>query len=183
MLPVTWENVREHAAGAFGYWGSRGRRFKSGRPDSERVSAGQRLAGALLLALWLDLMSSKPLLEPFTRRSSELISGEASPEWPGTRGASASSRSSLESLTEERFGQNERLSGSRCHVRNQWWSFTSGRWTGGQLATILASPSRPSSACRLPRAWGPGGRQRSECPCGRGYLAPGQSRPCMSHVE
>ena len=30
---VTWENVGEHAAGAPGYWGSRGRGFKSRRPD------------------------------------------------------------------------------------------------------------------------------------------------------
>jgi hypothetical protein len=28
-------------------WGSRGRGFKSRRPDSVRVSAGQKLAGAL----------------------------------------------------------------------------------------------------------------------------------------
>ena len=30
---ATWENVREHAAGAFSDWGSRGRRFESDRPD------------------------------------------------------------------------------------------------------------------------------------------------------
>jgi len=33
MLPATWANVREHAAGPLDYWGSRGRRFESGRPD------------------------------------------------------------------------------------------------------------------------------------------------------
>src|SRR5437763_15806002 len=33
MLTATWENVREHAAGPLDYWGSRGRGFKSRRPD------------------------------------------------------------------------------------------------------------------------------------------------------
>ncbi|MGW5555968.1 SLC13 family permease [Micromonospora sp. NPDC003944] len=33
ILQATWTNVREHAAGTLNYWGSRGRRFESGRPD------------------------------------------------------------------------------------------------------------------------------------------------------
>ena len=40
---ATWANVVEHAADPPGYWGSRGREFKSRRPDSVRVSAGHRL--------------------------------------------------------------------------------------------------------------------------------------------
>jgi hypothetical protein len=39
MLAPTWANVLEHAAGPPDYWGSRGRGFKSRRPDS--VSAGK----------------------------------------------------------------------------------------------------------------------------------------------
>ncbi|CCH17832.1 hypothetical protein MILUP08_42763 [Micromonospora lupini str. Lupac 08] len=33
ILQATWANVLEHAAGPPDYWGSRGRRFESGRPD------------------------------------------------------------------------------------------------------------------------------------------------------
>jgi hypothetical protein len=65
--------VRELAAGPLDYWGSRGRRFKSGRPDSERVSAGQRLAGALCFLFWLDVAGCEALLEPLTRVVSEPI--------------------------------------------------------------------------------------------------------------
>ncbi len=36
MLGATWANVREHAAGPPDYWGSRGRGFKSRRPDIVR---------------------------------------------------------------------------------------------------------------------------------------------------
>jgi len=35
MLEATWANVREHAADRPDYWGSRGRGFKSRRPDQE----------------------------------------------------------------------------------------------------------------------------------------------------
>ena len=44
MLVATWANMLEHAAGPPDYWGSRGRGFKSRRPDSVRVSAGQQPA-------------------------------------------------------------------------------------------------------------------------------------------
>ena len=67
MLQATWANVREHAAGPPDYWGARGRRFKSGRPDSVRVSAGQRLSETLSLLLWLDVVSCAALLKPLTR--------------------------------------------------------------------------------------------------------------------
>jgi hypothetical protein len=44
-LSATWTNVREHAAGPPDYWGSRGRRFESGRPDRQKAltsgNAGQ----------------------------------------------------------------------------------------------------------------------------------------------
>ncbi|MEW2144160.1 SLC13 family permease [Micromonospora vinacea] len=49
-LSATWTNVREHAAGPPDYWGSRGRRFESGRPD-----AGQRAdpdIGSALSPFW-----------------------------------------------------------------------------------------------------------------------------------
>jgi hypothetical protein len=48
MLNATWANAPEHAADRLVYWGSRGRGFESRRPDSMRVSAGQKLAEALL---------------------------------------------------------------------------------------------------------------------------------------
>jgi len=49
MLSATRANVREHAAGPPDYpWGSRGRRFKSCRPDSVTVPAGHRPAGTAL---------------------------------------------------------------------------------------------------------------------------------------
>ena len=41
MLEATWANVREHAADRPDYWGSRGRGFKSRRPDKNtQVRAG-----------------------------------------------------------------------------------------------------------------------------------------------
>jgi len=36
MLEATWANMPEHAAGPPDYWGSRGRGFKSRRPDRAR---------------------------------------------------------------------------------------------------------------------------------------------------
>ena len=40
-LEATWANVCEHAAGPLDYWGSRGRGFKSRRPDKNyQVRAG-----------------------------------------------------------------------------------------------------------------------------------------------
>jgi hypothetical protein len=41
MLWATWANVHEHAADPTDYWGSRGRRFKSCRPDTENSRSGQ----------------------------------------------------------------------------------------------------------------------------------------------
>jgi hypothetical protein len=67
MMLATWENVREHAAGAFNYWGSRGRGFESRRPDFERVFAGHRLAKALFGLVNLDVVSGKAFLDPLTR--------------------------------------------------------------------------------------------------------------------
>jgi hypothetical protein len=63
MLLATWANVGEHAAGPFDYWGSRGRGFKSRRPDSVRVSAGHGLVGTLFVLLGIDVRSSTPLLD------------------------------------------------------------------------------------------------------------------------
>jgi hypothetical protein len=53
ILQTTWVNVREHAADPHDYWGSRGRRFRSGRPDgaSQQVSAGSCSYGNLPHAL------------------------------------------------------------------------------------------------------------------------------------
>ena len=53
MLQATWANVREHAAGPPDYWGSRGRRFESGRPD-----AGQRPFGIFRMA-FSDLVQQR----------------------------------------------------------------------------------------------------------------------------
>lgn len=52
-------------------WGSRGRRFESGRPDSERVFAGHRLAEAFFSVLDMDVRSSAPLLDSLTRAGVE----------------------------------------------------------------------------------------------------------------
>ena len=46
-LETTWANVSEHATGPPDYWGSRGRGFKSRRPDADKaltsINAGQGL--------------------------------------------------------------------------------------------------------------------------------------------
>jgi hypothetical protein len=64
MLAVTWASMREHAADPLDYWGSRGRGFKSRRPDSVRVSADQRLAGASWASLRFNLVGEHAGLEP-----------------------------------------------------------------------------------------------------------------------
>ena len=48
MVAATWENVREHAAGPPDYWGSRGRGFKSRRPDGTKF---EQLGGRFLVRL------------------------------------------------------------------------------------------------------------------------------------
>ena len=73
MLVVTWANVVEHGADPHDYWGSRGRGFKSRRPDSVRVPAGHRLAAVVTASLLVNHRSGMLLLEPFTRGLVKLI--------------------------------------------------------------------------------------------------------------
>src|SRR6266508_4247062 len=58
-------------------WGSRGRGFESRRPDSVRVSAGQRLAGALFSLLGMNAWSSTPLLDSLTRAGCHATTGSS----------------------------------------------------------------------------------------------------------
>jgi hypothetical protein len=62
-------------------WGSRGRRFKSCRPDSERVSVGQRLTGALISLLGMNVRSSTPLLDSLTRAGCHAATGFSNCYW------------------------------------------------------------------------------------------------------
>jgi hypothetical protein len=78
MLSSTRANVPEHAAGPPDYWGSRGRGFKSRRPDNVCVSAGHRLAGMRPPSVSVDHLLCKPLLEPFTRGLARLIAARVS---------------------------------------------------------------------------------------------------------
>jgi hypothetical protein len=67
MLTATSTNRPEHAADPHNDWGSKGRGFKSRRPDSVRVSAGQKLAEAPMWMINKRLWISKIALDPFTR--------------------------------------------------------------------------------------------------------------------
>jgi hypothetical protein len=49
MLEATWANVREHAAGPPDYWGSRGRGFKSRRPDHGKALTSGNVVRALII--------------------------------------------------------------------------------------------------------------------------------------
>jgi hypothetical protein len=67
MLSATWTNAPEHAAGPLEYWGSRGRRFKSCRPDRGKVFAGHTPAEALFVRPEQSRDVRTPVSEPFTR--------------------------------------------------------------------------------------------------------------------
>src|SRR5437763_13100999 len=67
MLGATWENVREHATGLPDYWGSRGRGFKSRRPDEVKFQQLSARCAAGTSDCYGQVASRVMLLDTFTR--------------------------------------------------------------------------------------------------------------------